>query len=189
MLVDFDYYDYYKIDLIFGDIISIHLSFQESLNFDLFFYDPNLNRIASSTAGLSDESIVITVSETGTFRILISRLTGLGVYEIIIQVSHPSELDFNWRALVIFGAVLAVIFGIFFIIRFTRRRSSTIIQKPRLKDKSEPVDQKDLSSMDSEILNFEEALVESGKDLSEEEKEVLDKIIKSYSTGKEKGKN
>lgn len=189
MLVDFDYYDYYKIDLIFGDIITIHLSFQESLNFDLFFYDPNTYRIALSTAGDSEESIDITVSDTGTFRILVSRLTGFGAYEIIIQVSHPSELDFNWKALVIFGAVLAVIIGIFLIIRITRRRSSTKIQKPRLKDKSEPINQKDISSTDSEILNFEEALVESGKDLSEEEKEVLDKIIKSYSTGKEKGKN
>lgn len=189
MLVDFDYYDYYRIELISGDVISIHLSFQESVNFDLFFYDPSLNRIALSTDGLYDESIAITVAETGSFRILVSRLTGYGAYEIIIQVSHPSELDFNWKALVIFGVVIAVIIGIFFIIRFTRRKPSAKIQKPQVKGKLELVEQKDLSSKDSEVLNYEEALVESGKDLSEEEKEVLDKIIKGYSTGKEKGKN
>ncbi len=186
MLVDFDYYDYYRIELISGDVISIHLSFQESLNFDLFFYDPSTNRIALSTDGLSDESIVITVAETGSFRILVSRLTGFGAYELVIHVSHPSELDFNWKALVIFGAVIAVIIGIFFIIRFTRRRPSTKIQRDQVEDTLEP---KDPSSPDSEVLNYEEALIESGKDLSEEEKEVLDKIIKGYSTGKEKGKN
>ncbi len=189
MLVDFDYYDYYRIELISGDVISIHLSFQESLNFDLFFYDPSLNRIALSTDGLSDESIAITVAETGSFRILVSRLTGYGAYEIIIQASHPSELDFNWKALVIFGAVIVAIIGIFFIIRLTRRRPSTKTQRGQVEDTLKPLEQKDPSSTDSEVLNYEEALIESGKDLSEEEKEVLDKIIKGYSTGKEKGKN
>ena len=185
VLVDFDFYDYYRIDLISGDVISIHLSFQESINFDLFLYDPSVVRIASSTTGSSEESIVITVAVTGSFRILISRLTGFGAYEVNIQVSHPSELDFNWKALVIFVSVLVVIIGIFLMTRFIRRRPSTKIQKSRIKDKSESVKQKDLSASDSEILNFEEALVDSGKDLSEEEKEALDKIIKSYSTGKE----
>ena len=186
MLVDFDFYDYYRIELIVGDIISIHLSFQESVNFDLFLYTPSIGRIASSTAGISDESIVITVSETGSFRILVSRLTGFGAYEIIIHLSHPSELNFSWKALIIFGVVLAVIIGIFFIIRFVRRRPSTKIRSEQVEDKLEPVEQKDLSSTDSEVLNYEEALIESGKNLSEEEKEVLNKIIKGYSTGKDK---
>lgn len=189
MLVDFDFYDYYRIDLISGDVISILLSFQESVNFDLFLYDPGVGRIASSTTESSEESIVITVAVTGPFRILISRLTGFGAYEVYIQVSHPSELDFNWKALVIFVSVLAVIIGIFVMIRFIRRRPSTTIQKSRIKDKSEPLKQKDLSASDSKVLDYEEALVDSGKDLSEEEKEVFDKIIKGYSTGKEKGKN
>lgn len=185
MLVDFDFYDYYKIDLIDGDIISIYLSFQASVNFDLFFYTPGISRIASSTAGISDESIVSNVSETGSFRILVSRLTGFGAYGIIIQISHPSELDFSWKALVIFVAVLAVIFGIFFIIRFARRRPSTKTQKFQIKDKPEPLKQENLSSTEHEILSFEDAIIDSGKDLSEEERKVLDKIIKGYSTEKE----
>lgn len=188
MLVDFDYYDYYKIDLITGDIISVQLLFLESLNFDLFLYDPGYDRIALSTLGEASESFVITVSLTGSFKILVSRLVGFGAYEINIQVSHPSELDFNWKALVAFVAALAVIIGIFFIIRFARRRTSTKMQRLP-EDISEPVVKKDLSSTDSEVLTYEEAIVESGKDLSEEEKEVLDKILKGYSTGKEKGKN
>jgi len=186
MLVDFDYYDYYRIDLITGDIISVQLSFSESNNFDLFLYDPGYGRIALSTSGESSESFVTTVSLTGSFKILVSRLVGFGSYEINIQVSHPSELDFNWKALVIFVAVIAVIIGIFLIIRFARRRPSTKIQRVQVEDKSEPEEQKDLSSTDSEVINYEEALVESGKALSEEEKEVLNNILKGYSTKKEK---
>jgi len=186
MLVDFDYYDYYRIDLILGDIISIHLSFQASVNFDLFFYAPSVRRIALSTSGITDESIVITVSETGSFRILVSRLTGFGEYEIIIQISHPSELDFSWKALVIFIAVLAVIIGIFFLIRFVRRRPYTKTQKFQVKDKPVLMKQKDFSSTEHEILSFEDAIIDSGKDLNKEEREVLDKLIKGYSI--EKGK-
>lgn len=185
ILIDFDFYDYYRIDLISGDVISILLTFQESINFDLFLYDPDVGMIASSTTESSEESISLTVEVTGPFRILISRLTSFGAYEINIQVSHPGELDFNWKALVIFVSVLAIIFGIFITIRLVRRRPTTKIQKSQIKDKSESVKQKDLSSSDSKVLNFEEALVDSGKDLSEEEKEVLDKIIKGYSTRKE----
>ncbi len=184
MLVDFDYYDYYKIDLITGDIITVQLTFLESLNFDLFLYDPGYDRIALSTLGEGSEGFIITVSLTGSFKILVSRLVGFGAYEIDIQVSHPSELDFNWKALVAFVAAIVVIIGIFFIIRFASSRPSTKIQKLPVEDISVPVVKKVLSSTD-----YEEALVESGKNLSEEEKEVLDKIIKGYSTGKEKRKN
>jgi len=189
MLVDFDFYDYYKIDLITGDIISVHMSFSVSVNFDLFLYNPGFSRIALSTLGEASESFVTTVSLTGSFKILVSRLVGFGPYEINIKISHPSELEFNWKALVAFVAVLAVIIGVFIITRYVRRRPPTKIQRIQVIDKSESVEQKDLSSTEHEVLSFEDALVESGKDLSEEEREVLNKILKGYSTRKEKEKN
>ena len=186
VLIDFDYYDYYKIDLVFGDIITIDLSLQAIQNFDLFFYSPAINRIASSTQGITEESISVTVSESGSFRILISRLTGQGTYELNIQISHPSELDFNWKALVVFSSVLVTIIGIFLIIRFVRNRAPTKIDQSSIKEKSRRAKQRDINLKEQEIVDCDDALVESGKDLSEEERVALEKILKGYSTGKDK---
>jgi hypothetical protein len=186
MLVDFDYYDYYKISLIQSDEILIRISFQESLNFDLFFYSPSNERIDSSTLGHGSESTFTVVQESGSFKILVSRLTGVGAYELYIQVSHPRELDFNWKALVAFGVVLVVLIGVFLTIRYFRMRTPPRIQQSPIKDKSKQVERKDHSPEEQEIISCDDALVESGKDLSDEEREALDKILKGYSISKDK---
>ena len=180
VLIDFDYFDFYKIQLVSGDIITIRLTFEESLNFDLFFYNPQAFRLSSSTQGITSEEIDFTVADTGHFRILVSRLTGQGSYQLLVQISHPSELDFNWKALVAFGVVLVVIIASFLTARFIRRRQPSTPQTKTLKE-FDKVEKKVKRPKESEIIDCDNALSNCGTELSDEEKNVIDKILSSYS--------
>ncbi|NHJ32748.1 MAG: hypothetical protein FK732_07790, partial [Asgard group archaeon] len=189
MLIDYDFFDYYKIDLVMGDQISIVLTYTMGTNFDLFFYDPDANRIGLSTSGVTEERIELNIYEVGFHRILVSRLVGNGTYELYIQINHPNDLDFNWKALVAFGAAIIILIVLFITIRYIGRRTSTRLQRYEIKGKSESSEQKDLDQTDQNILNFDEAIAKSGKDMSEEEKETIDRIIREYSIEKKKEEN
>ena len=74
----------------------------------MFFYDPSANRIALSTAGVTEERIESNIGESGFHRILISRLVGDGTYVLYIQINHPNDLVFNWKAFVAFTSAVLV---------------------------------------------------------------------------------
>ena len=79
-----------------------------------------------------------------------------------------------------------MIIGVFFGIRFFRMRGPKPVKPLPTKEISHPVAPQDASLEQQEIIDCDDTLVDSGKDLSDKERVALEKILKGYSTGKEK---
>ena len=74
--------DWFKIDLVGGDLVRIYMTFPATVDFDVALFDSNEGYINSSEGVDTDEEIIFGVEETGLYYILAYSYEGADNYEL-----------------------------------------------------------------------------------------------------------